>query len=76
MQFILEPLYKIHSFVLGSQGKELGAMLEEIGVVSASPRLARSHALWRRCLDFEFSFLLPARPVLDILCVLVCTCRL
>jgi hypothetical protein len=39
VEFILEPLYKIHSYVLGSQGRELGAMLEEIGVVRARPSM-------------------------------------
>jgi len=33
VQFILEPLYKIYSYVLGAQGQELSAMLDEIGVV-------------------------------------------
>lgn len=32
VQFILEPLYKIYSYTLGSEGKELKTMLDEIGV--------------------------------------------
>jgi len=36
VQFILEPLYKIYSHVLGSEGKALQAMLTEIGVVRNS----------------------------------------
>jgi len=33
VHYILEPLYKIYSFVLGSEGRELQSMLDEIGVV-------------------------------------------
>jgi 116 kDa U5 small nuclear ribonucleoprotein component len=32
VQFILEPLYKIYSYVLGSEGDRLRGMLEQIGV--------------------------------------------
>eukprot|EP00823_Brevimastigomonas_motovehiculus_P003090 TRINITY_DN1841_c0_g5_i1.p1 TRINITY_DN1841_c0_g5~~TRINITY_DN1841_c0_g5_i1.p1 ORF type:complete len:1015 (+),score=199.04 TRINITY_DN1841_c0_g5_i1:69-3113(+) len=32
VQFILEPLYKIYSYVLGSEGQELSSMLASIGV--------------------------------------------
>lgn len=32
VQFILEPLYKIYSYTLGSEGRELQNMLREIGV--------------------------------------------
>lgn len=32
VQFILEPLYKIYSYSLGAEGKELKSMLDEIGV--------------------------------------------
>lgn len=32
VSFILEPLYKIYAHVLGSEGKELQAVLSEIGV--------------------------------------------
>ena len=30
--FILEPLYKMYSFTLGSQGRQLGGMLSELGI--------------------------------------------
>jgi hypothetical protein len=36
VQFILEPLYKIYSHVLGAQGEELEHMLAGIGVVRIS----------------------------------------
>lgn len=32
VQFILEPLYKIYSYTLGAEGKELDTMLQEVGV--------------------------------------------
>jgi U5 small nuclear ribonucleoprotein component len=32
VQFIMEPLYKMYSYVLGSEGAELQSMLDDIGV--------------------------------------------
>mmetsp|Transcript_12614 Transcript_12614/g.18871 ORF Transcript_12614/g.18871 Transcript_12614/m.18871 type:complete len:983 (+) Transcript_12614:67-3015(+) len=32
VEFVLEPLYKIHSYVLGSEGAQLKAMLSEVGI--------------------------------------------
>mmetsp|Transcript_18041 Transcript_18041/g.34206 ORF Transcript_18041/g.34206 Transcript_18041/m.34206 type:complete len:985 (-) Transcript_18041:241-3195(-) len=31
-EFILEPLFKIHSYILGSEGKQLKSMLQDVGV--------------------------------------------
>jgi len=39
IHFVLEPLYKIYSYVLGSEGAELQAMLAEIGVTLKKEQL-------------------------------------
>jgi len=31
-EFVLEPLYKIHSYILGSEGKQLKSMLGDVGI--------------------------------------------